>query len=103
MAGSGRRFALEALFLGGLAVAVGLAGLSTGRIIGVMALGLLLTVLIELVSWRLAVSHPTGVAVAEAPPRLLARAGGARGRRTRAAAASRTPVPKPVRRRRGRA
>jgi hypothetical protein len=66
MAGSGRRFALEAVFLAGLGVAVGLAGLSTGRIIGVMALGWLLTALVELVSWRLAVRHPTGVAVA--PP-----------------------------------
>jgi hypothetical protein len=63
MAGSGRRFALEAAFLAGLAVAVGLAGLSTARIIGVMALGWLLTVLVELVSWRLAVRHPTGIAL----------------------------------------
>jgi hypothetical protein len=63
MAGSGRRFALEAAFLAGLAVAVGLAELSTGRIIGVMALGWLLTVLVELVSWRLAVRHPIGVSV----------------------------------------
>jgi hypothetical protein len=63
MAGSGRRFALEAAFLAGLGVAVGLAGLSTGRIIGVMALGWLLTVLVELVSWRLAVRHPTGIAL----------------------------------------
>jgi hypothetical protein len=63
MAGSGRRFALEAAFLAGLAVAVGLAGLSTGRIIGVMALGWLLAVLVELVSWRLAVRHPTGVSM----------------------------------------
>jgi hypothetical protein len=67
MAGSGRRFALEAVFLAGLAVAVGLAGLSTGQIIGVMALGWLLTALIELVSWRLAVRHPTGVALPAAP------------------------------------
>jgi hypothetical protein len=68
MAGSGRRFALEAAFLAGLAVAVGLAGLSTGRIIGVMALGWLFTVLVELVSWRLAVRHPTGVAVPVTTP-----------------------------------
>jgi hypothetical protein len=67
MAGSGRRFVLEAVFLAGLAVAVGLAGLSTGRIIGVMALGWLLTALIELVSWRLAARHPTGVALPAAP------------------------------------
>jgi hypothetical protein len=67
MAGSGRRFALEAVFLAGLAVAVGLAGLSTGQIIGVMALGWLLTALIELVSWRLAARHPTGVALPAAP------------------------------------
>jgi hypothetical protein len=67
MAGSGRRFALEAVFLAGLAVAVGLAGLSTGQIIGVMALGWLLTALIELVSWRLAARHPTGLALPAAP------------------------------------
>jgi hypothetical protein len=67
MAGSGRRFALEATFLVGLAVAVGVAGFSTGQIIGVMALGWLLMVLVELVSWRVAVRHPTGVAVPVAP------------------------------------
>ena len=68
MAGSGRRFAFEAAFLVGLAVAVGLAGLSAGRIIGVMALGWLFTALVELVSWRLALRHPRGVAVLEAAP-----------------------------------
>jgi hypothetical protein len=72
MAGAGRRFVLEAIFLASLAVGVALAGLSTTQIIGVMALGWLVTVLIELVSWRLAVRHPHGVAepvaAAPAPP-----------------------------------
>jgi hypothetical protein len=65
MAGSGRRFVLEAIFLACLAVAAGLAGLTTSQIIGVMALGWVVTVLIELVSWRLAVRHPAVVAVGE--------------------------------------
>jgi len=63
MAGAGGRFVLEALFLACLAVAAGLADLTTSQIIGVMALGWLVTVLIELVSWRLAVRHPAVVAV----------------------------------------
>ncbi len=63
MAGSGRRFALEALFLVALAVAAGLADLSAARIVGVMALGWLLTALVELASWRLAVRQPAPVAV----------------------------------------
>jgi len=63
MAGAGGRFVLEALFLACLAVAAGLAGLTTSQIIGVMALGWFVTVLIELVSWRLAVRHPAVVAV----------------------------------------
>jgi hypothetical protein len=65
MAGSGRRFVLEAIFLACLAVAAGLADLTTSQIIGVMALGWVVTVLIELVSWRLAVRHPAVVAVSE--------------------------------------
>jgi hypothetical protein len=63
MAGSGRRFVLEAIFLASLAVAAGLADLTTSQIIGVMTLGWVVTVLIELVSWRLAVRHPAVVAV----------------------------------------
>lgn len=63
MAGAGGRFVLEAIFLACLAVAAGLADLTTSQIIGVMALGWLVTVLIELVSWRLAVRHPAVVAV----------------------------------------
>lgn len=63
MAGSGRRFVLEAIFLACLAVAAGLADLTTSQIIGVMALGWVVTVVIELVSWRLAVRHPAVVAV----------------------------------------
>ena len=66
MAGAGRRFVLEAIFLACLAVAAGLADLSTSQIIGVMAIGWFLTVLIELVSWRLAVRHPAAVAVPQA-------------------------------------
>jgi hypothetical protein len=65
MAGAGRRFVLEAIFLACLAVAAGLAGLSTAQIIGVMAVGWIVTVLIELVSWRLAVRQPAVVAVPE--------------------------------------
>jgi|SRR4051794_14360964 hypothetical protein len=68
MAGSGRRVALEVIFLTGLAVAAGLADLTTSQIIGVVALGWVVTVLIELVSWRLAVRHPAGVAVAQPLP-----------------------------------
>src|SRR3954451_6276645 len=63
MAGSGRRVALEVIFLTGLAVAAGLADLTTSQIIGVMALGWAVTVLIELVSWRLAVRHPAAAPV----------------------------------------
>src|SRR3954467_209505 len=63
MAGAGRRFVLEAIFLACLAVAAGLADLSTSEIIGVMAVGWFVTVLIELVSWRLAVRHPAVAAV----------------------------------------
>ena len=66
MAGAGRRFVLEAIFLACLAVAAGLADLSTPQIIGVMAIGWIVTVLIELVSWRLAVRHPAVVAVPQA-------------------------------------
>ena len=66
MAGPGRRFALEAAFLVALAVTAGLAGLSAGQIIGVMALGWLLTTLVELVSWRLAGRYPAGLGAA--PP-----------------------------------
>jgi hypothetical protein len=68
MAGSSRRFVLEAIFLASLAVAAGLADLTTSQIIGVMTLGWVVTVLIELVSWRLAVRHPAVVAV----PQVLA-------------------------------
>lgn len=63
MAGAGRRFVLEAIFLACLAVAAGLADLTTSQIIAVMALGWVVTVLIEFVSWRLAVRHPAVVAV----------------------------------------
>jgi hypothetical protein len=61
MAGAGRRLALEGAFLVGLAVAAGLAELSTEEIIAVMALGWLLTVLIELVAWRLSLRRPAAV------------------------------------------
>ncbi len=64
MAGAGRRLVLEAIFLVGLAVAAGLAEFSTEEIIGVMALGWLVTVFIELVAWRLAIRRP---AVEERP------------------------------------
>jgi hypothetical protein len=64
MAGAGRRLLLEAIFLVCLAVAAGLAEFSTEEIIEVMALGWLVTVLIELVAWRLAVRRP---AVEERP------------------------------------
>ena len=67
MAGA-RRFVLEAIFLACLAVAAGLADLTTAQIIGVMALGWAVTVLIELVSWRLAVRHPAAVAAPEPVP-----------------------------------
>ena len=67
MAGSGRRFALEALLLVALAVAAGLAELSAAQIIAVMALGWLLTALIELVSWHLAGRRPVPLAAAPAP------------------------------------
>lgn len=66
MAGSGRRFVLEAIFLACLAVTAGLADLTTSQIIGVMALGWVVTVLIELVSWRLAVRHPAAAAAPQA-------------------------------------
>jgi len=58
MAGAGRRLVLEAIFLVGLAVAAGLAEFSTEEIIEVMALGWLVTVLIELVAWRLSIRRP---------------------------------------------
>jgi hypothetical protein len=64
MAGA-RRFVLEAVFLACLAVAAGLADLTTPQIIGVMAIGWVVTVLIELVTWRLSVRHPAAVAVPE--------------------------------------
>ena len=94
MAGAGGRFVLEALFLAGLAVAAGLAGLTTPQIIGVMALGWFVTVLIELVSWRLAVRHPAVVAVPqplvepqpeviEAPPEMEPEVASKPKRRTR--------------------
>jgi hypothetical protein len=58
MAGSGRRLVLEGAFLVGLAVAAGLAEFSTQEIIEIMALGWLVTVLIELVAWRLSLRRP---------------------------------------------
>ena len=58
MAGAGRRLALEGAFLVGLAVAAGLAEFSTQEIIEVMALGWIVTVLIELVAWRLSLRRP---------------------------------------------
>src|SRR3954470_4471958 len=67
MAGAGRRLVLEGAFLVGLAVAAGLAEFSTQEIIEVMALGWLVTVLIELVAWRLSLRRPVGVQ-AEAVP-----------------------------------
>src|SRR3954470_8270753 len=67
MAGAGRRLVLEGAFLVGLAVAAGLAEFSTQEIIEVMALGWLVTVLIELVAWRLSLRKPVGVQ-AEAVP-----------------------------------
>ncbi len=70
MAGSGRRFALEAAFLVLLAVGAGLAGLSAGQIIGVMALGWVLTALVELASWLLAVRHPAPAVPRTEPPAL---------------------------------
>src|SRR4051812_1519319 len=66
MAGAGRRLVLEGAFLVGLAVAAGLAEFSTQEIIEVMALGWLVTVLIELVAWRLSLRKP--VEQAEAAP-----------------------------------
>ena len=64
MAGAGRRLVLEGAFLVGLAVAAGLAEFTTEEIIEVMALGWLVTVLIELVAWRLSLRKP----VAEETP-----------------------------------
>jgi hypothetical protein len=58
MAGSGRRLVLEGAFLVGLAVAAGLAEFSTQEIIEIMALGWIVTVLIELVAWRLSLRRP---------------------------------------------
>ena len=58
MAGASRRLVLEGAFLVGLAVAAGLAEFSTEEIIEVMALGWLVTVLIELVAWRLSLRKP---------------------------------------------
>ena len=58
MAGAGRRLVLEGAFLVGLAVAAGLAEFTTAEIIEVMALGWLVTVLIELVAWRLSLRRP---------------------------------------------
>src|SRR4051812_48531246 len=77
MAGSGRRLVLEGAFLVGLAVAAGLAEFSTQEIIEIMALGWIVTVLIELVAWRLSlrrpVAEPEPVAVpAPAPAPVLA-------------------------------
>jgi hypothetical protein len=73
MAGA-RRFVLEAIFLACLAVAAGLADLTTPQIIGVMALGWVVTVLIELVAWRLAVRHPAAVVVVEPQAEVVAAA-----------------------------
>ncbi len=67
MAGGSRRLVLEGAFLVGLAVAAGLAEFSTQEIIAVMALGWLVTVLIELVAWRLSLRKPV-VEQAEAAP-----------------------------------
>jgi hypothetical protein len=68
MAGSWRRFALEAVFLAALAVASGLAGLSTAEIVGVMALGWLLTALVELLAWLLAARRSNLAAARAAAP-----------------------------------
>ncbi len=70
MLGPGRRLVIESLFLVMLAVAAGLAGLSSGEIIGLMALGWGLTALVELVSWNLAArraSERRAAPVAAAP------------------------------------
>ncbi|MFN2470148.1 MAG: hypothetical protein ABR583_04010 [Gaiellaceae bacterium] len=58
MAGFGRRFALEAAFLVALAVGAGVAELSAGRIVGLMALGWAVAMLFELVAWRLSARRP---------------------------------------------
>lgn len=50
--GFGPRFALEVVFLALLALAAGLAELSTAWIAGVMAVGWLLVTLIEWLAWR---------------------------------------------------
>jgi outer membrane biosynthesis protein TonB len=52
----GLRFALEALFLVALAIALGLAGLSTGWIVLVMAIGWLLVALVEFTAERISAS-----------------------------------------------
>jgi hypothetical protein len=68
MAGSGRRLVLEGAFLVGLAVAAGLAEFSTQEIIEIMALGWIVTVLIELVAWRLSLRRPVVEQEPEAIP-----------------------------------
>src|SRR3954470_22500360 len=67
MAGAGRRLVLEGAFLVGLAVAAGLAEFSTAEIIEIMALGWIVTVLIELVAWRLSLRRPAREEAPAAP------------------------------------
>jgi hypothetical protein len=50
--GVAARFGLEVVFLALLALAAGLADLSTGWIVGVMVAGWLLVTLIEWLAWR---------------------------------------------------
>lgn len=63
MGGVGPRFLLEALFLIALAIGLGIAELSAGVIVGVMALAWLLVCLFELTVWadrpRPAAARPT--------------------------------------------
>ncbi len=59
MLGPAHRLILEAAFLVALAVAAGLAELSSGQIIGVMALGWALTALVELVTWNVGARRTT--------------------------------------------
>ena len=72
MGGVGPRFLLEALFLIALAIGLGIAELSAGVIVGVMALAWLLVCLFELTVWadrpRAADARPTPEEPDEATP-----------------------------------
>lgn len=72
MQGLGPRFALEVAFLIALAIGAGVAELSAGAIVAVMAVAWLLICLFELAVWaegpRFPVFHRRSVSVLEEPP-----------------------------------